>query len=231
MSGRNHDHVKIFCGEVYELMVKEDCLWHQRSRVDWLKAGDLNTSYFHNRANQRNRKNFISKLVLENGSILEEDHGVGEAFVDYFGNLSTSNFDSLLLGIEPKVTTQMNVELIRPFSALEVKQALNQMKPLTALGPDGMPPLFFKSYWSIVGNDVTEAALSVLNNGVMPAKINHTFISLIPKINAQLILKTSVQLAFAMSYIKLSPKLLQTASKKSFPNLCLKLKVPSCPIA
>ena len=108
MFGRNHDHVKILRGEVYELMVKEDCLWHQRSRVDWLKAGDLNTSYFHSRANQRNRKNFISKLVLENSSILEEDHGVGEAFVDYFSNLfksaSTSNFDSLLLGIEPKVT-------------------------------------------------------------------------------------------------------------------------------
>ena len=125
----------------------------------------------------------------------------------------------------------MNAELIRPFSALEVKQALKQMKPLTAPSPDDMPPLFFKSYWSIVGNDVIEATLSVLNNGVMPAKINHTFISLIPKINAQPILKTSVQLAFAMSYIKLSPKLLQTASKKSFPNLCMKLKVPSCPIA
>ena len=108
MSGRNHDHVKILRGEVYELMVKEDCLWHQRSRVDWLKAGDLNTSYFHSGANKRNRKNFISKLVLEDGTIMEEEQGIGEAFVGYFCNLfkfaSTSNFDPLLHGIEPKVT-------------------------------------------------------------------------------------------------------------------------------
>ena len=80
--------------------------------MDWLKAGDMNTSYFHSRANKRNRKNFISKLVLEDGSIMEEDQGIGEAMVGYFANLfkaaPTSNLDPLLHGIEPKVTTQMN---------------------------------------------------------------------------------------------------------------------------
>ena len=76
--------------------------------MDWLKAGDLNTSYFHSGANKRKRKNFISKLVLEDGTIMEEEQGIGEAFVGYFCNLfkfaSTSNFDPLLHGIEPKVT-------------------------------------------------------------------------------------------------------------------------------
>ena len=109
MSSRNHDHVKILRDEIYELMVKEDCLWHQRSRVDWLKAGDLNTSYFHSRANQRNRKNFISKLVLEDSIIMEEEQGIKEAFMGYFCNLfksaSTSNFDPLVHEIELKVTT------------------------------------------------------------------------------------------------------------------------------
>lgn len=46
MTGKNHEQVRILKGEVYDLMVKEDAMWHQRSRVDWLKAGDLNTSYF-----------------------------------------------------------------------------------------------------------------------------------------------------------------------------------------
>ena len=39
----------------------------------------------------------------------------------------------------------MNVDLIHDFIAHEVDQALKQMKPLTALRPDGMPPIFFKS--------------------------------------------------------------------------------------
>lgn len=73
MAGINHDQVRTLRREVYDLMVKEDCLWHQRSRVQWLKAGDMNTGYFHSRANQRNRRNNISKLVLDDGAIIEEE--------------------------------------------------------------------------------------------------------------------------------------------------------------
>ena len=37
----------------------------------------------------------------------------------------------------------MNQNLIKDFTPIEVKVALKQMYPLKALGPDGMPPLFF----------------------------------------------------------------------------------------
>ena len=167
-------------------MVKEECLWHQRSRVNWLQSGDLNTSYFHSRANQRNRRNYISKLVLDDGTCVEEEQKVREVLVEYFKDLFTStnpsNFESILHGIESKVTLTMNVELTREFKVEEVEQALTQMKPMTNPGPDGMPPLFYKSYWKTVGCDVTDATLFVLNLGSMPPHINHIFISLIPKI-------------------------------------------------
>lgn len=55
------------------------------------------------------------------------------------------------------------------------------MKPLTAPGPDGLPPIFFKSCWDIVGQDVIAASLTILNLGAMLENLNHTFISLIPK--------------------------------------------------
>ena len=41
------------------------------------------------------------------------------------------------------------------FQAFEVKQALDQMAPNTTLSPDGMSPNFYKSFWHIVGEDVT----------------------------------------------------------------------------
>lgn len=84
MFGVNHEQVQVLKGKVYELMVKEDYLWQQRAWVEWLKSGDLNTSYFHSRATQKNKRNFISKLILEDGSVMEEEKLIGEAMVDYF---------------------------------------------------------------------------------------------------------------------------------------------------
>lgn len=167
-------------------MVKEDCLWHQRSRVDWLKSGDLKTSYFHNRATQRNRRNFISKLILEDGSVVDGDRKIGEALVDYFKQIFTStsplSFEQILQGIDIKVTPSMNAKLTRDYTAEEVEHTLKQMKPLTALGPNGMSQIFFKSYWNFIGKDVIDAFLKILNSGSVPNSLNHTFISLIPKI-------------------------------------------------
>ena len=56
------------------------------------------------------------------------------------------------------------------------------MAPLKAPGPDGMPPLFFQIYWLDIGMDITKAVLSSLNSGSLLKSINHTFISLIPKV-------------------------------------------------
>ena len=57
------------------------------------------------------------------------------------------------------------------------------MPPLKAPSPDGMPPLFFQTYWTDIGMDVHQAVLSCLNSGSILKSINHTFITLIPKVN------------------------------------------------
>lgn len=121
MRGGNQEHVWILKGEVYELMVKEDCMQHQRSMVDWLRSGDMNTTYFHSRATQRNKWNYISKLVKKDGCVIKEENMIGDELVNYFTNIFTSaqptNFDLILKGIEPKVIPGMNSKLIREFTA------------------------------------------------------------------------------------------------------------------
>ena len=75
----------------------------------------------------------------------------------------------------------MNESLTRPYTADEVRLVLFLMHPSKSPGPDGMSPFFFKKYWHIVGNDVTEAILFVLRSAHMLKKMNHTHIVLIPK--------------------------------------------------
>lgn len=67
------------------------------------------------------------------------------------------------------------------YTAEEFKFSLSQMHPIKAPGPDGMCPMFFQSYWHIVGQYVTQSVLSILRGEQMSDQLNHTFITLIPK--------------------------------------------------
>ena len=60
--------------------------------------------------------------------------------------------------------------------------AIKEMALLKAPDPDGMPPLFFQTYWLDIGMDIIELVLSSLNSGSLLKSINHTFITLISKV-------------------------------------------------
>ena len=87
--------------------------------------------------------------------------------------------------IQSIVTADMNRQLSSDFLESEVQVALSQMAPLKARGPDGMPPLFYQHYWNLVSKDITHSVLSFLNSASLPEHLNHTFITLIPKVKIQ----------------------------------------------
>ena len=80
------------------------------------------------------------------------------------------------------INEEMNAKLVADFEASEVHDAIKQMAPLKAPDLDGMPPIFYQSYWDLLGEDVTSFVLHFLNSASLPANLNHTFITLIPKI-------------------------------------------------
>lgn len=123
---------------------------------------------------------------------MEDEEEKREFITNHFMNLFRSNgggdancLQQVLNVVQPYVTPAMNELLSMEFTTEEVKKALDAIRDMEALGPDGMPALFFKEYWDVVGSKLTEEVLQVLNGHPMHAGWNETVISLIPKTEKQ----------------------------------------------
>ena len=51
--------------EHFNILRELEVYWKQRSRIQWLKEGDLNTAFFHKMVNFRRRINNISSLNID----------------------------------------------------------------------------------------------------------------------------------------------------------------------
>ena len=165
---------------------KEDKMWRQRSRLNWFQEGDRNTSFFHAEASAGYQKNYIEGLVDDHGRWQDDESKLGDIAMAYLDKLFTSSkpddFTEILNAIQPKVTTTMNEELTRAFTAQEIRVALKQMYPIKAPSLDGMPPIFFQHFWSTCDKVVTTTVLDFRNHVISPPNFNETHIVLIPKI-------------------------------------------------
>ncbi|KAM1152337.1 hypothetical protein ACFX2J_034792 [Malus domestica] len=69
---------------IADRQAQEASFWHQRSRVKWLREGDLNTSFFHQSTLQRRRRNTILKLKAEDGQWVEHPSRIRQMVEDHF---------------------------------------------------------------------------------------------------------------------------------------------------
>ena len=78
-------------------------MWGQRAKVQWLKDGDRNTRFFHSKASQRRRKNFIKGLYDNEGQWCTNPSRMEETVLEFYQALFTSqnseNFDEILAQI------------------------------------------------------------------------------------------------------------------------------------
>lgn len=183
--GPDHSERKIN-ERLVELYHREELLWRQRSRIEWLTAGDKNTKFFHLRASMRRKKNMIKALMNSLGITVDDPVELKEMVTDVYKNLYTSegvtNMDAVLDHVPRKVSAEMNAVLCADYTEEEIKIALFQMFPTKSPGPDGFPAHFYQRHWEVCGQEVTKAVLRIVRGEESPECINDTFLVLIPKV-------------------------------------------------
>jgi hypothetical protein len=149
MMGRDHLQYKMLQKELHTLLGKEERMWRQRSRSEWLQAGDKNTRYFHCRATQRRRRNRILQLKDSTGSWTTHQTQVPHMFINFYNDLFTSANPSQVEQVVEKiprvVTSEMNHHLTKDFMPLEVIEAVKQMSPIKSRAQMGYLQFFTKN--------------------------------------------------------------------------------------
>jgi hypothetical protein len=218
----SHEELKIV-ERLMELNHREEVMWRQRARIQWLAEGDRNYRFFHLRASKRKKRNRISKLRRANGSLTEDVQEMSSMAREFYKNLysteGTSGMDEVLNAVPVTVTQEMNERLIQPFDDTEVKQALFQMYPLKAPGPDGFPAHFFQKHWDLCGGEVTMAVLRILRGEDSPAGINQTFVVLMPKVASPEELGQFRTISLCNVIYKIASKVLANRLKLILPEI------------
>lgn len=155
---------------ISELLTREEIMEKQRARIEWLKEGDRNTAFFQAKSKERARVNKVSALRREDGSIATTQEVLETTAMEFYANLFTRQEvldpGPVLEHVVERVTLDMNEELLKPFTAKEVRRAVFMMGANKAPGPDGLTAGFYQFHWELLGTSITAAVLEFLNGAL-----------------------------------------------------------------
>ncbi|XP_039041849.1 uncharacterized protein LOC120180617 [Hibiscus syriacus] len=160
----NHDQRSIgdekrIHAELMDLELAESVFYKQKAKAHWLREGDLNTRFFHQRTQANKKRNTIRIVVGEDGMRHDSFEGMAAELVNFFTNLIGST-DPLVKGCSTEI----------------LKDLLGYSLPK---GADFA--LTKEAAWEIVGNDFISTVRHFFHTSCLLPAFNSTALVLIPK--------------------------------------------------
>ena len=167
----------------------EESYFKQKSRVNWLKEGDLNTTYFHRLVQVRASFNSIRSFTLPSGAEISDPLAMGLHDVAHFETLlspmvspntvlSLEWFQSL---IQYRCQPAQAQSMVTLPDVAEITKVIMKLNANKAPGPDGLTSRFFKAAWSLLGQETTTAISAFFTTAFLPSATNSTILTLVPK--------------------------------------------------
>ncbi|GKE02211.1 putative RNA-directed DNA polymerase, partial [Tanacetum coccineum] len=156
----------------------------QRSKIKWSIEGDENSKYFHGILNSKRRYLAIKGIKWE-GEWVTDAQRVKDTFMEHFRE-KFSPVETISVCHRSHRFKSVNetqcLELIKPLSLVELKQAVWSCGNDKAPGPDGFTFSLLKRYWDMFQQDIFNFVSEFFNTGFIPFGCNSSFITLIPKV-------------------------------------------------
>lgn len=197
----------------------------QKSKCHWLREGDQNTAYFHRCIQQRRVTNRIYAIKDKAGILREKPDDIEAAFLDFYKELlgtkaeQRTHVNSSLVRNGKVVVKEDKVDLCRPFTTMDVKEAMWQIAGDKAPGPDGYTSQFYKTFLDIVGDDTCEAILDFFQTGKSLKQVNANTITLIPKVKCPSSVNEFKPISCCNTLYKFISKMLYNRLGKVLPKI------------
>lgn len=167
----------------------EESYFKQKSRVNWLKEGDLNTTYFHRLVQVRASFNSIRSFSLPSGILITDPLAMGLHAVAHFENLlarsatpsSVSSMEWFQHLIQYRCSTNQAQAMITTPDATEITNVIMKLNGNKAPGPDGLTSGFFKAAWHLLGPETVASISAFFSTAFLPSATNSTILTLVPK--------------------------------------------------
>lgn len=140
-------------------------------------------------SSSRNSYNSIRSLQLPCGLLVTDSVELCNIALAYFQSILApaslpppfSSFQWFLDLLSFRCSPARRLALSSMPGAAEISKTLLKLNPNKSPGPDGFTSIFFKSAWSLVGDETTRAILNFFETGFLPTSTNATILILVPK--------------------------------------------------
>lgn len=172
--------------KVMDLCEAERSFYYQQAKCNFIIKSDKCTKFFHAMVKRNTKKNFIAKILKDDGYYTESQEEVANQFVKYYSNLLGTKSPNLTIDEDvvrggPVVNIEQGDALTQDISSHEIKEALFDIGDDKSPGPDGYSSCFFKKAWGTIETDFVDGIKEFFNSGSLLKQLNHTIIALVPK--------------------------------------------------
>jgi hypothetical protein len=119
----------------------------------------------------------------------------------------------------PRLLLMLRILVFVIPTPIEIKNVIFGMQSLKSRGPDGLPPLFYKKYWQVVGNSVIKVVRNFFITCKILKEVNHSYIVLIPKILNPSTINHFRPISLFNTVYKVISKLIVDRLRAVIPNL------------